>query len=401
MLFMDIHIVEEGNIMYKIKVAVIGIGAMGKGIIQTVYGQPDMEIVAVADRSIGRKFSNINRYLAHKGFATEIPSRILKIKEVDVLIDSTPCVYETIPVIKQALELSIPVILMNSEVDLVYGRLLAKWARDNKTIITSDAGDQHGVLMRTIEDVKSMGLEIVMAGNNKGFLWRYANPVTQKSFAEREEISLRQATQNADGTKLATEMALVANALDFSIYRDGMIGQRVDYVREALNEFDLDEGRRLGGVVDYVFKARPPRSVFVIGYSDNSEIQFRMNYYKMGEGPYFLFLRPYHLCHFETPIAVRRVMEGKPILVQRKRKLEVHAYAKTNLKKGDILDGIGGYDLYGMLERPSSYDKLPIGLSKRVTLTKRKRKDSPIRWNDVKFPENDPRLILWKQQGDI
>ena len=116
----------------------------------------------------------------------------------------------------------------------------------------------------------------------------------------------------------------------------------------------------------------------------------------MGSGPYYLFLRPYHLCHFETPYAIRRIMTRKsPILVQKKRVLEVGTRAKSDLKKNTVLDGIGGYHLYGVLEKPNS---LPIGLSEGLILNKEKKKDEPIGFDDVEFPENDLRLALWKEQ---
>jgi predicted homoserine dehydrogenase-like protein len=163
-----------------------------------------------------------------------------------------------------------------------------------------------------------------------------------------------------------------------------------------LKLFDLDECRKIGGVVDYVLEAKPGASVFVIGYSDDSEDQFYMDYYKMGKGPYYLFLRPYHLCHFETPYAIQSIMKHKePVLVQKKRVLEVGTRAKINLKKNTVLDGIGGYHTYGVLEKPNN---LPIGLSKGTILIKDKKKDDPIEWEDVEFPEDDQRLVLWEEQ---
>ena len=85
----------------------------------------------------------------------------------------------------------------------------------------------------------------------------------------------------------------------------------------------------------------------------------------------------------------------EPVLVQNKRVLEVSAYAKTNLRAGSKLDGIGGFNLYGLLEKPSG---LPIGLSEKAVLTKAKKKNEPIEWGDVEFPEYDSALKLWEEQ---
>lgn len=379
----------------KTKIAVVGLGAMGKGIVQVVQRSTDMKIVAAAD--IDRQAVEKTKPLLPKdALATTHPADVLK-KKPDVLVEASPSITAAALLIRRALSQGIHVVLMNGEVDQVFGRLLAEDAQDNKVILTSDAGDQHGVLMRKMEEVKSMGFEIVMAGNNKGFLNKYANPETLVNEAAKRHLSPSQCTAYTDGTKLSIEMALTSNATGFDILQTGMVGPRTEYVDEALKVFDLDQARKLGGVVDYVLGAKPGASVFVIAYSDDPDDRFYMEYYKMGKGPYYLFLRPYHLCHFETPYAIQRIMKSKePILVQKKRCLEVGARAKTDLQKGTVLDGIGGYNLYGVLEKPAN---LPIGLSKGTPLKRNKKKDEPIEWDDVAFPENDPRLAMWEEQA--
>jgi predicted homoserine dehydrogenase-like protein len=367
---------------------------MGAGIVQVVQRSLDMEIVAVADID-NRAVERVKPLLPIDALATTNPVEVFK-RNPNVLVEASPSITEAAILIRRALSEGIHVVLMNGEVDQVFGRLLAKEAQVNKVILTSDAGDQHGVLLRKMEEIKSMGFEIIMAGNNKGFLNRYANPKTLVEEAKKRRLSPTQCTAYTDGTKLSIEMAITANAAGLNILQDGMVGPRTECVDEALEVFDLEKCRGLGGVVDYVLGAKPSGSVFVIGHSDDPEDRFYMDYYKMGRGPYYLFLRPYHLCHFETPYAIRRIMEQKePILVQKKRCLEVVSHAKKNLKKGTVLDGIGGFHLYGFLEKPGN---LPIGLAAATVLKREKKRDEPIGWDDVEFPEDDPRLILWNEQ---
>ena len=381
----------------KIRVGVIGIGAMGRGIVRVIHKNEDMDVVAISDRNPG-KLENAARFLSKNCLVTTKPMNILSVKP-DVLVEATGSILDAALLIKGAIERKIHVVTINAEVDQVFGRLFAKMAEANGVIYSSDAGDQHGVLSRMIEEIRSMGFETIIAGNNKGFLYKYANPESIKKEAAKRRISVKQCTSFTDGTKLAVEMALVANAFNLDILQTGMSGPRVEMVDEALNIFDLERARKIGGVVDYVLGAKPGGSVFVIGYSDDPEDHLYMNYYKMGDGPYYLFWRPYHLCHFETPLAIRRIMKYKdPILVQKKRVLEVGAYAKIDLEPGIKLDGIGGYLLYGVLEKPSS---LPIGLSEGTILTKRKKRDEPIQWEDVEFPKYDPRLALWEKQTNM
>jgi len=317
----------------KVQVAVVGVGAMGRGIVQVVQRSEDMEVVAIADKN-PKALEKASRFLSSDTLITTNPMEVID-RKPDVLVEATTSIFEAALLVQHALENKIHVILMNAEVDQLYGRLLAKKAEENGVILTSDAGDQHGVLLRLIDDVKSMGFEIVMAGNNKGFLNRYANSESIKEEAAKRRLTPKQCAAYTDGTKLAIEMALVANAVNLNLLQDGMVGPRTENVYDALNVFDLEQARQVGGVVDYVLGAKPGGSVFVIGYSDDPEDRFYMNYYKMGEGPYYLFLRPYHLCHFETPIAIKRVMKYRePILIQKKRVLEVVAHAKMDLEPG-------------------------------------------------------------------
>ena len=380
----------------KTRIAVVGTGAMGKGIVSVIKKHKDMEVSAIADIE-PKALERTRPFLTSEALVTTEPIEVLDTNP-DILIDATPTILEAAVLAKEALRRKINVILMNGEVDQVYGRLLAREADSNGVIVTSDSGDQHGVLGRQIEEINSMGFEIVMAGNNKGFLYKYANPDSIVEEAAKRRLTLHQCTAYTDGTKLAIEMAIIANAKGLGLLQTGMVGPRTETVQDSLKVFDLDRARELGGVVDYVLGARPGGSVFTIGYSNDPEDRFYMNYYKMGEGPYYVFLRPYHLCHFETPLTIRRIMNAKkPILVQRKRVLEVGTRAKRDLEKGTVLDGIGGFNTYGVLEKPGS---LPIGLSEGVFLRKSKKKDDPIEWDDIEFDIDDPRIELWEEQQD-
>lgn len=381
----------------KTRVAIIGIGAMGRGIVSLLNKSDDFQIVAIADKE-SNTFENIKHLLSKNIMVTTKAEDVLT-SNPDILIDATDSVYEAVEFISQALEQKIHVIMLNGYVDQTFGRLLAKKAEKNGVILTSDAGDQNGVLKRTINDVHNMGFEIVMAGNNKGFLDQNANPESIKEEAEKRRLSTKQCTAFTDGTKLAMEMAIVANTLNLDILQEGMTGPQIKNVNDVLKVFDLDKARELGGVVDYILGAEPGGSVFVIGYSNDENERFYMNYYKMGEGPYYVFVRPYHLCHFETPIAIKRIIDyHEPILIQKKRVLEVGCRAKTNLEAGIKLEGIGGHHIYGILEKPGN---LPIGLVEDTILKRSKKKDETIGWNDVQFKDNGLALNLWKEQTKL
>src|SRR6185437_12187628 len=94
--------------------------------------------------------------------------------------------------------------------------------------------------------------------------------------------------------------------------------------------------------------------VFVVGRCDNPVQQGYLRYYKMGDGPFYLAYRPYHLCHLETPLAIAEgALRRAPILAPLAQPVaDVAAFAKTDLAPGITVDsGIGSEHLYGMIDR--------------------------------------------------
>jgi predicted homoserine dehydrogenase-like protein len=160
-----------------------------------------------------------------------------------------------------------------------------------------------------------------------------------------------------------------------------------------------------GGVVDYLVGAAPGPGVFVIGTHDHPLQQHYLNLYKLGEGPYYCFYTPYHLCHFEVPNTIARVVLfhdattsplGRPFV-------EVVAQAKKDLKKGETIDGIGHYMTYGVCENADVVQKeklLPLGVAEGCILKKDISRDQTLTIDDVILPEG--RLIdqLLKEQRD-
>src|SRR5204863_10190609 len=128
------------------------------------------------------------------------------------------------------------------------------------------------------------------------------------------------------------------------------------------------------GVVDFTLGGNFGGGVFVIGHCDEpSQVQPLMKYLKMGEGPNYLFYRPYHLCHFETPFSIAEVvLDEEPTIAPLGEPVaEVIAVAKRDLQAGEILDGIGGYMIRGENDTALNACRLlPGGLSESVRPTK-------------------------------
>jgi predicted homoserine dehydrogenase-like protein len=197
-------------------------------------------------------------------------------------------------------------------------------------------------------------------------------------------------TSFADGTKVSMEMAVVANATGFQVGRRGMYGPRCNHVNEAVDLFPAEQ-MLATGLVDYILGAEPAPGVFVIGHNENPLQRQYLNYYKMGDGPFYVFYTPYHLCHLEAPLSVARAVIfgdavasplGGPVC-------DVVATAKRYLKMGEKLDGLGGFCCYGTLEntcvcRVNNF--LPQGLAEGGRLKRDIQQDQIITYADIDLP---------------
>ena len=144
-----------------ITVGLVGAGAMGMGIVHQINITPGMKLLWVADQhlDVAEKAAALSDGCAAGTDAKEL----LKSSPVDVFIESTNSIQSALEYCETAIENKSHVVLMNAEVDLAFGPYLTKLASDHGVIITSDAGDQHGVLASMIEEITLWGFEIVQA----------------------------------------------------------------------------------------------------------------------------------------------------------------------------------------------------------------------------------------------
>jgi predicted homoserine dehydrogenase-like protein len=144
-------------------------------------------------------------------------------------------------------------------------------------------------------------------------------------------------------------------------------------------------------VVDYTVGSKPGPGVFVLATHDDPKQQHYLNLYKLGKGPLYSFYTPYHLCHFEVPISVARLVLCQDAVLQPLGGplVDVVATAKVALLPGDIIDGLGGYKTYGQAER---YDVsqaerlLPIGVAEGCRVKRDLPRDAVLTYEDVDLP---------------
>jgi predicted homoserine dehydrogenase-like protein len=162
---------REGS---PIRVAVNGAGAMGLGIAAAVRRTPGMRLRWATDLLPDRaQRASVAGATGHWGTDARA---LLESHPVDVLVEASTAIVDATHLALKALECNAHVVWMSAEADLVFGRLVDVTARAAGLIATSDAGDQHGVLARLLDEIALWGWQTVQAGNIKGFLDRAATP---------------------------------------------------------------------------------------------------------------------------------------------------------------------------------------------------------------------------------
>ena len=401
---------EQGN---PIRIALLGAGFMAQGLTnQIVNSFPSMRMVAVYSRKLKKgldvfDYSGLNDTVvattqaeledairAGKPVVTDDALLLARSEQIDVLVDVTGSVEFGANITLEAFKHRKDVVLMNAELDATIGPILQVYAAKYGVILSATEGDEPGVQMNLYRWVKGLGLIPRVIGNIKGLQDPYRNPTTQKGFAEKWGQNPAMVTSFADGSKISFEQAVVANATGFLVKSRGM-SRGAEYKEDVMKIgrlYDIDELRRLGGIVDYVV-GTPLTKVYCLAEHTDPKQQHYLNLYKMGDGPLYSFFIPYHLVHFEAPNAIARVVLfrdpvakplGGPIV-------EVCAVAKREIKAGEVLDDYGMCMTYGEAvnaDEMSSKRYLPEGLVEGCKIKRDIKKDDVITYDDVELPPN-------------
>ncbi|WP_407429035.1 NAD(P)H-dependent oxidoreductase [Arcticibacter sp.] len=427
MIIVDKALAKRQEENRPVRVGMVGAGFMGRGIaLQISQYVPGMVLVAIANRTVDNArrayveagISDIDTVSTKEELEANIRNSVVSITDdamliceaegIDAVIEVTGAVEFGAKVALRAIRNKKHIILMDAEVDGTVGPILKVYADQEGVVFTNVDGDQPGVEMNLYRFVKSIGVKPVLCGNIKGLHDPYRNPTTQEGFARKWGQKPAMVASFADGSKISFEQAIVANGTGMRVAKRGMHGPSLPSgtpLKEVLSAYPLEDLLEGPGIVDYVVGAEPGPGVFVLGTHDHPAQQHYLNLYKLGEGPLYLFYTPYHLCHFEVPLTVARAVLfhdaalsplGAPCV-------EVVATAKTDLKAGDVIDGIGHYMTYGLCENADiteARDLLPLGVAEGCVLKKDIPKDQVITYDDVVLPEG--RLIdqLRKEQKE-
>jgi len=405
-----------------IRVGMVGAGATGRAIaLQLGTPVAGIRLVAISNRTVEhgeRAFreAGVTEW-SRAGSApeaeaaisrgtpvlTDDPSVLTACDTIDVMVEVTGTVEAAARVALEAFEHGKHVVLVNAELDSLLGPILKAKADRAGVVVTNTDGDEPGVAMTLYRYLRSLGLRPVAAGNLKGMVDHYRTPDTQRAFAEKNDQDVRKVTSFADATKLSMETTVLANATGFHVGRRGMHGPACSEVREMARLLPADQMLRTG-LVDYALGAAPHTGAFVIVHEASPLKKAQLAYYKLGDGPFYVFYTPYHLPHIQIASTIGRafIHQDPTVSPMAGPVCEVVTVAKRDLKAGDRLDGIGGFCAYGLIDNTAAargMAALPIGLSEGCLLRRGVRKDDVLSFDDVSPPPGRLADALWREQS--
>jgi predicted homoserine dehydrogenase-like protein len=410
MVITDTVLAERERAGNPIRVAMVGAGVTGRMIaLQLLTPIAGMRLVAIANRTLdraGQAFTNAgvkevkavstvealeDRVAEGRPAIVDDPAVVCEATNIDLVIEATGTVEFGARVAVDAIRHRKHVVLVNAELDSTVGPILKFYADRAGVVITNTDGDEPGVAMTLLRYVKSVGLRPVAAGNLKGLIDPYRTPETQREFAAKYNQDAAKVTSFADGTKLSMEATILANASGFRVGQRGMYGPKCAHVKEMVNLLPMDQLLD-GGLIDYALGAEPHTGAFVLAYEEHPKKRKELAYYKMGEGPLYAFYTPYHLPHIQivSTIARAALFSDATVTPIGASLCEVSATAKRDLKAGEVLDGVGGFMTYGVIENaPGFADRnlLPMGIAEGCRLLRDLAKDDVIAYSDVELPK--------------
>ncbi len=422
-MIVDTALREREATGHPIRVGMVGAGATGRAIaLQLGTPAPGIRLAAIANRT--REHGE--RAFREAGFTewgrprsareaetaidrglpvlTDDPSVLTACEAIDVIVEVTGTIEPAVKVVLEAFDHGKHVVLVNAELDSLLGPILKAKADRAGVVITHTDGDEPGVAMTLLRYLRTLGLRPVAAGNIKGMVDYYRNPETQQAWARKYDQDVRKVTSFADSTKLSMEATVLANATGFHAGRRGMYGPACAYVREIAGLLPADQMLSTG-LVDYALGAAPHTGAFVIIHEESPLKKAQLAYYKLGEGPFYVFYTPYHLPHIQIASTIGRVgIHRDPTVAPIAGPVcEVVAVAKRDLKAGERLDGIGGFCTYGLIDNAAAaraVAALPIGLSEGCVLRRDVPKDDVLSFDDVETPPAGIVEALWREQQE-
>ena len=428
---------EQGK---PLRIGLIGAGKFGSMYLAQVPRTPGVHLVGIADLRPANAHASLERVGWEPGRATaaslDDASRtgrthvgddweaLVAHPGVDIIIECTGNPIAAVDHCLAAFKHGKHVINVTVEADAFCGPLLAHRARQANVVYSLAYGDQPGLACELVDWARTCGFPIIAAGRGHKWLpkFRESTPDTVWDHwgvtAEQARLGgMNPKMFNAflDGSKPAIESTAIANATGLQVQAEGITFapasvENIPTVMRLKSDGGVLSAK---GVVDVVSSLNPDgtsvgydirKGVWVCVEAPTEYIRRCFKEYQVftdPDGQCMVQYKKWHLIGLELGISVASVgLRREPMGVAQHFNADVVATAKRDLKAGEMLDGEGGYTVFGKLFPASEslrLGSLPLGLAHNLKLRRDVRKDQSLTWADVIIDDSQPAYRVRKE----
>ena len=409
-----------------IRVVVIGAGKFGTMFLSQARFTPGIHVLGIADLSVDRAKENLagtgwpaNQYSATSAskalaqgttFITDDANALIDAGGVDVVIEATGVPEAGVRHALAAIERGRHVIMVNVEADVLCGPLLAQKAAAANVVYSMAYGDQPALICEQVDWARSIGLEVVSAGKGTLYqpefhtstpetVWDHYGLTAER--AKKSGMNGKMFNSFLDGTKSGIEMAAVANATGLMPAPGGLTFPACEVGDLASQMIPSTDGGTLhhkGQVEVISSRGRDGNDlendlrwgVYVTFEAPTDYVKNCFSDYGLitdASGTYSALWRPYHLIGLELGVSVAyAALLNQPTGNGSDFLGDVVATAKRDLQKGEMLDGEGGFTVWGRLMPANdslNLGAIPIGLAHGVKMKTEVKEGQIVTWSDV------------------
>jgi predicted homoserine dehydrogenase-like protein len=433
-------LLERESAGRPVRIGLIGAGKFGTMFLTQVYRTRGMHLVGLADLDIARAQSQLttagwddqaysaaslaDALTSGRTHVTQDADALIAFPDIDVIVEATGDPKAGIRFALAATAHGKHVVMVNVEADALAGPLLARKAREAGVIYSLAWGDQPALICEHIDWARACGFKVIAAGKGTRYhpsyhrstpdtVWHILDRYLQ--IKDRNSINPKMFNSFIDGTKSGIEMTAVCNAT-------GLVPQTEGLGFPPASRFELADickPKSDGGTLEKAGVTEVVSSVdrhegdvphhlamgtFVVfeGESDYARRCFR-EYHLLPDtsGRFAALYRPVHMIGLELGISVASaVLRNEPTGAPTGFRSDVVATAKRNLKIGEMLDGEGGFCVWGrQTPAAASLDAgfLPLGLAHNVKLKRDIAEGERIKWADVDYDKSDSAVKIRRE----
>ncbi len=427
-----------------IKIGLIGAGKFGTMYLSQIPKTPGVHLVGVADLSPGQAKANLELVGwskeridaasledAVKNGSTHVGDdwrKLVSHPAIDLIVECTGSPLHAVDHILEAFTHKKHVVNVTVEADAFCGPLLAARARAAGVIYSLAYGDQPAMICDLVDWARTCGFPVVAAGRGHKWLPHFCESTPETVWAlygltpeqaKRGGLNPKMFNSFLDGSKPSIESTAVSNATGLGVPSNGLLYppasiEEIPLVTRPINEGGLLERKGMVEVISSLHKDGRPISndirmgVWVTIEAENDYIKNCFEEYDAHTDPsgrYFTLYKRWHLIGLEVGMSVASVaLRGEPTGVATQWNADVVATAKKDLKPGELLDGEGGYTVWGKLLPATTSEKiggLPLGLAQQVKLIRPVSKGQHLTWDDVDIDKSTQAYKIRKEMESI